>query len=195
MQRLSPLFTLLALLATVAALPAAAHVTPNVQLVQRGAFVQKSLPAASKFFEKHLDLGSADLAAVRRATGWTPSQEDTKVYVGRDAGGALVGTVVFIWTPSQHGPVSVAVAFDPSGKVLRATVTDVGSEPLSWVQPLLDAGGMEALAGLAPDQKPDPAAIAPAVKGRMSRYYAEVIARGVERAQAIERVAAATPAS
>lgn len=181
---LLPLFAL----ATVAAY---AHVTPNVELVQRGSFIRGSLPAATQFFEKKLELGRDDLAAVREATGWAPSSEDTKIYVGRDGDGALVGTVVFVWTPSQHGPVSVAVAFGADGTVKRATVAEVGSEPLGWVQPLLDADGMKAFDGLGLDEAPDAGRVAPGVGGKMSRYYARVIAQGVERAQAVERVAVA----
>lgn len=186
---------LLVVFVWVAALPARAHVTPNVELVKRGAFIQTSLPGAARFFEKKLDLGRVDLAAVRKETGWSPSHEDTKVFVGRDEDGALVGTVVFVWTPSQHGPVSVGVAFDANGKILHATVTEVGSEPLSWVQPLIDAGGMTAFDGLTRGQTPDPDRVAPQVEGKMSRYYARIVAQGVERAQAIERIASGAGAS
>lgn len=182
---------LLASLPFLFASPAArAHVTPNVELVKRGVFIQKSLPQATQYFEKQLDYGAADLAAVRQETGWSPSNEDTKVYVGRDEEGSLVGTVIFVWTPSQHGPVSVGVAFDAEGTILRATVTEVGSEPLSWVQPLLDAGGMTAFEGLSRGQRPDPAKVAPEIEGKMSRYYAEIVVQGVERAQAVESIAA-----
>jgi len=179
----------LVLLAALTPAAAFAHVTPNVELVERGVFIRKALPGASQFFEKNLDLGDVDRAAIRQATGWSPSMDDAKVYVGRDEAGALTGTAVFVWTPSQHGPVSVGVAFDPVGAILRATVTEVGSEPLSWIKPLLDGGGMAAFEGLALDQGPDPSRVAPEVQAKMSRYYAEIIAQGVQRAQAIEQVA------
>jgi hypothetical protein len=183
--------TLAAAAAAFAATPALAHVTPNVTLLKRGEFVKQSLPAASELFEQRLAFGAADAAAIKSRTGWTPSEEDVKVYVGRDAQKRLVGSAVFLWVPSEHGPVGVAAAFDPTGKVVQAAVTDAGSEPLAWVRPLLQDGGMAALAGLPLDASPDPAKIAPAVTGRMSRYYAEVIAGGVARAQAVERVSLA----
>jgi hypothetical protein len=169
--------------------PAFAHVTPNVQLVKKGEFVRQTLPGASRFLEKRLDLGAAQVAAIRHRTGWTPSDEEVKLYVGRDGQGGLVGSVVFLWIPSEHGPVGVGVAFDPGGRIVRADVTDAGSEPLAWIQPLLGPGGLAAFAGLPPSTPPDPAGIAPGVRGRMSRYYAEVIAAGVLRAQAIEQAA------
>lgn len=179
------------LLAALSALPALAHVTPNVELVKKGEFVRQSLPDAAQYLEKKLAIGRADLAAIKQATGWTPSEEDVRVYVGRDRQGALLGTVVFVWIPSEHGPVGVGVAFDAGGAVQRAAVTDVGSEPLAWVRPLLAGNGMAAFAGLPLGTPPDPARLSPAATGSMSRYYAQVIAEGIARSQAIERVAQA----
>lgn len=171
-----------------AALPVLAHVTPNVELVKKGELIRQSLPAASKFFEEKLALSPAQLAAVKQETGWTPNADEAKLYVGRDGQGALVGRAALLWVPSMHGPVGVAVVFDPHGKILRAAVTDVGSEPLAWVRPLIDAGGLAALDGLAAGAAPDPAKIAPGVTNAMSRYFAKVISDGVARAQALERV-------
>jgi hypothetical protein len=165
-----------------------AHVTPNVVLVRRGDFVKESLAGASKFFEK--TLGVSAIAAVRARTGWTPSGEDTKVYVGRDGDGRLVGSVVFLWVPSQHGPLSLGVAFGPDGRVRRATVLEVGTEPLAWVRPLLQDGVLGGFEGLAPSEPPDPSRISPRAAGAMSRYYAQVIAGGIARAQAVERASA-----
>lgn len=174
-----------------AAIPAAAHVTPNVELVRKGEFIRESLPGAARFFEETLALNAADRAALRRETGWEPGEDDAKVYVGRDGAGQRVGTVVLVWVPSQHGPVGVAAAFEPDGKVRRAAVTDAGSEPLVWLRPLLEAGGLAAFDGLALGAHPDPAKVAPQVAGRMNRYYAEVVAQGVARAQALERLSLA----
>ncbi len=167
---------------------ALAHITPNVELVRKGDFLKQSLPAATRFFERQLMIGGPDGTAIRKATGWTPTEEEVKVYVGRDEKGRLVGSVIFLWVPSEHGPVGIGVAFDGQGLVLRAAVTDVGSEPLAWVRPLVTAGGMESFVRLAGDAPPDPSRVAPDVRGPMSRYYAKVIAEGVARAQALERV-------
>jgi hypothetical protein len=174
------------------AVPALAHVTPNIELVKKGEFVRESLPGAAHFFQESLALSPGDRATVRRATGWEPSDEDAKVYVGRDGDGRRVGTVALVWVPSQHGPVGVATAFEADGKVRRVAVTDAGSEPLIWVRPLLDAGGLAAFSGLPLDARPDPAKVAPQVEGRMNRYYAEVVAQAVARAQALERLSLAT---
>jgi hypothetical protein len=133
-------------------------------------------------------ISRGDGAAIRKATGWAPSEEDTKIYVGRDAQGQLVGTVIFLWMSSQHGPVGIGVAFRPDGTVRRVAVTDIGSEPVVWVRPLIDGGGMGAFEGLAAGAAPDSSRVAPQVNGSMSRYYARIIAGGVDRAQAVERV-------
>ena len=171
-----------------------AHVTPNIQLVKRGEFLRSSLPGAVKFFEKQLMIGGPDMAAIEKATDWIPSEEDARMYVGKDAGGRPAGAAVFVWVPSEHGPVGIGVAFDAGGRIIAAEVTDVGTEPLAWIRPLLSSGGMAAFVGLPADRPPDPARVAPSVTGRINRYYAEVISRGVARAQALERLSLRTPA-
>jgi hypothetical protein len=168
-----------------------AHISPSVTVVARGEFLRQSLPGAAHFFEKRMLISGPQVASLRRETGWVPSEENTKVYVGRDARGELVGTVIFLWLSSQHGPVGLGVGFAPDGRIRRVAVTDMGSEPLAWVRPLIDAGGLAAFETLAPGAAPDASRIAPAVSGAMSRYYARVIAGGVARAQALERVVAA----
>jgi hypothetical protein len=183
--------TLLVALSLTPALPALAHVTPNVELLKKGEFVQQSLPGATAFLEQKLTFGGSDLAAVKKATGWTPSEEDTRIYVGRNAQGERVGTVVLLWVPSEHGPVGVGVAFGTDGKIFHCAITDAGSEPLAWIRPLIQSDGLAVWNGLALGSAPDAAKMAPQVTGRMSRYYAEVVAQGVTRAQALERVSLA----
>lgn len=170
------------------AFPLLAHVTPNVQLIRHGDFLREGLPGAKTFFEKHLKFSRGDLAAVRRSTQWSPSAQDTRVYDGRSAGGTSVGTVIFLWMASEHGPIGLGIAFDPAGTIRQVAVTDAGSEPLAWVRPLVAAQGLSSLNRLGPGEAPDPRKIAPAATGKMNRYYARVIARGVARAQALERI-------
>lgn len=181
--------TLRALAALGFAAAALGHITPNVELVRKGDFLKEALAGATKFFERRLMISGPDGAAIREATGWSPSEEDTKVYVGRDEKGRLAGSVVFLWMPSQHGPVGVAVAFDPARAVRRVAVTDVGSEPLAWVRPLLEGKGLKALEGLPANSAPEAARLAPPDAGAMTRYYARVIADAVVRAQRVAGVA------
>jgi hypothetical protein len=165
-----------------------AHITPNVTLIRRGDFVKVSLPGATKFFEK--SLGPAAVAAVARETGWTPSDDEAKIFVGRDDSGRLVGTVVFLWVPSQHGPLGMGVAFAPDGKIRRATVTDVGTEPLVWVKPLLRDGAIIGVDAVSLAESLDSARVAPEATGSMCRYYCKVVCDGITRAQAMERAEA-----
>src|SRR5262249_45927014 len=167
---------------------AAAHVTPNQQLVKRGQFIKQSLPQATKFFERQL---TADQASqIKKQTGWDPTSEETKVYVGRDDQDKLIGSVVFLWLASEHGPVALGVAFGADNRILSATITDAGTEPVIWIRPLLQDNTITAARGLGITDKIDPEKIAPSITGNMSRYYARVIAEGISRAQAIVEILA-----
>jgi hypothetical protein len=183
MRRLLLVLAALALAAAVFA-----HVTPNVTLLKRGDFAKVALPNAAKLFEETLRLSPEDRTAIEHATHWSPNAEDAKVYAGRDAAGHLVGRLIFLWLPSQHGPVAVATAFSPDGTLRGTAVTDVGTEPLGWVRPLLSDGMVTGFAGLALGAEPEASRIVPAGAGNMTKYYAGVIADGVRRAQALERV-------
>lgn len=159
------------------------HVTPNVTLLRRGDFLRQTLAGASHFFEKVLDASA--LAAAERATGWRPTSEEARVYVGREAGGKLVGLTVFLWLPSQHGPIGLGATFDPDGRLREAAVTDIGEEPLIWVRPLVLDNRLKGMFDLARNASPDPGRLVPAGAGAMTRYYAKVIAEGIRRAQAV----------
>jgi hypothetical protein len=165
-----------------------AHVTPNVTLVRRGDFAKGALPNAANLFEETVRLSPQDRVSVERTTPWSPDAEETKIYGGRDSAGRLVGRLIFLWLPSQHGPVAIATAFGADGTLQKTAVTDVGTEPLAWVRPLLSDGMVSGFSGLALDAEPDASRIVPEGAGTMTKYYAGVIAEGVRRAQALERV-------
>jgi hypothetical protein len=176
------------------AAPPSTKVPPNVQLLKPGDFVRQGLATATQFFQQNLVLTAADAAAIKARTRWTPSKEDYAVHLGRDAQGGLVGLAVFVRVPSDLGPVGVAVAFDPTGKVLQAAVTDVSSDLLALADLLRLLNAFLPYTGLPLDARPDPASLAPGTTAAMSRYYAQVIAQGVERAQAVARVSLAAAA-
>lgn len=161
------------------------HVTPTVQLERRGDFIRDNLPGATHFFERKLDESAMAALAKSESRKWRPSAREIKVYVGRDADGHEIGAVVFLRVPSEHGPVGLGVAFDAGGVILRAAVMEVGSEPLAWVQPLIDAGGLNTLKGLRAGQPIEAEKLAAGVKGSMSHYYAGIVAKGVARAGAV----------
>jgi hypothetical protein len=162
-----------------------AHVTPNVQLLKTGDFLKQALLGATSFFERRIPLKALE----GKAFSGPVSEESARLYVGRGVGGRLIGSVVFLWVPSRHGPVRIGVSFDAEGFVRQAVVTDVASEALACVRPLLAAGAMEGFQGLSADASLRPETVAPQVIGSMSRYYAKVLAEGVARAMAIEKAA------
>ncbi len=182
-MRKAPLFLLLLSFSAAAA----AHVSPNVTLVRRGDFLRQAFPDAAGFFEKALERPPAGKEL--HGAGWRSSSDEARIYVARTAEGKVTGTAVFLWIPSQHGPIGIGVAFDAEGAVRQAAVTDVGAEPLAWVRPLLVRNRVDGLAGLRLNTAPDPNRLAPAGAGTMTRYYAKVVAEAVSRAQAIERAA------
>jgi hypothetical protein len=162
-----------------------AHLTPNVSLVRRADFLRQAFPSAPQFFEKVLEGHAA--SSIGKTGGSRASGEDARVYVARTADGKLLGTAVFIWVPSQHGPVGLGAAFDAEGRLHSAAVTDIAAEALAWVRPLLTESRLDSITGLEPGQSPEPDHIAPAGAGVMTRYFAKVIAEGIRRAQAIEK--------
>jgi hypothetical protein len=66
----------------------------------------------------------------------------------------------------------------------------VGFQATPWRIERIDGGGLAAFEGLSTDAAPDPSRVAPLARGSMIRYYAGVIAGGVTRAQAVQRVVA-----
>jgi hypothetical protein len=50
----------------------------------------------------------------------------------------LVAATIFVTEFTLHGPIRVAVALGPNGKVKGAAVTELTEETYSWVEPLVD---------------------------------------------------------
>src|SRR5581483_11708856 len=96
------------------------------------------LQGARKFFVREVRLSDAERAAIRRTSGWSPDEDFYRFYLGRDADGRLVAAAVFVTDFTIHGPVRVAVALGPDGRVRGATVVEVTEETYPWVKPLID---------------------------------------------------------
>jgi hypothetical protein len=130
-------------------------------------------------------LSAADRKAIRQKTGWNPDDDHYRFYIGRAADGAAVGATIFLSEFTIHGPVRVAVAIGPEGKVSGASVVEVTEESYTWVKPLLDGGFLQRFAG-----RDGRSALAQTgnIGGSMPRFYAEVIARLVGRAATLYEV-------
>lgn len=147
--------------------PALAHITPPVMLVSDRDAVVGLLSGARRFFVREVRLTASERDAIKRQTGWTPDEDFYRFYLGRNAEGRLVAATIFVTEFTIHGPVRVAVALGPDGKVRGATVVEVTEETYPWVKPLIDQ---------------DLTRLSPAGLESMPQFYAQVIAGLVRRA-------------
>ena len=173
-------------LAVVMAAPALAHITPPVVLVSDRDALITLLAGARRFFVREVRLTDAEKQKIRQQTRWTPDEDFYRFYIGRDEQGRAVAATVFVTEFTIHGPVRVAVALGPDGKVRGATVVELTEETYPWVKPLLDrqftreyvgrdARGTFTVGGDGGDS--------------MTHFYGEVIASLIRRAAVLYEVA------
>jgi len=174
-----------AILSALFSVSARAHITPPVVLASDREAVVRLLPAATRYFVREVRPSPAEQDAIRQRTGWNPDEDFYRFYVGRTAEGAPVAAIVFLSEFTLHGPVRVAVAVGPDGKVTGASVVEVTEESYTWVKPLLDGGFLQRFAG---HDARDALAQAENVGGSMPRFYAGVIARLIARAATLYEV-------
>lgn len=127
-----------ALVALAMAAPARAHITPPVVLASDREAVVRLLAGARRFFVREVRLTAAEKQMIRQQAGWSPEEDFYRFYIGRDDQGRVVAATVFLTEFTIHGPVRVAVALGPEGKVKGATVVELSEETYPWVKPLLD---------------------------------------------------------
>jgi hypothetical protein len=171
-----------AVLATVVAGPATAHMTPPVALASEREAVTRLLSGSSRYFVREVRLSPAGKAAVRERTGWSADDPYYRFYVGRGSDGAAIAAAVLLTDFTIHGPVRVAVAIAPDGKVKGVQVVEVTEEVHGWVKPLLDSGFLQRFVGA--DARRAPSNVA-GIDNAMRRFYAGVIAGLVSRAGAL----------
>lgn len=165
-----------------AMLGAAAHPSPKVVLVKHADFIRQTLPGATQYFVRTVDIGKQDLATIRQQSAFTPDDPDVQFYLGQGSGGAPVGVVLFQQVDSPHGPIEVGLTLGPDGAVAHAMVTTATVETKPWVQEAVGTGLMERFTGMR--QGDDPRKALSGVDGKlngMSQYMAELIATAVGR--------------
>ena len=109
--------------------------------------------------------------------------------LGKSADGRDVGVVRFPQANTVHGPVEVALAMTPEGKIARVTVTRATVETKPWVEEAIATGFLDDMKGLSTTDNPA-TAVTP-LKGKlggMPYFEAEVIAAAVERGLVVYRV-------
>jgi hypothetical protein len=130
------------------------HITPTVYLLSKPEAIQRELPGATQFFVKQVDIGREDFELVKSRTGWAPEDRTFRFYSGKDASGELQGTVEFVLVDTPHGPIEVALAFGPDGKVSQVLVITATVETVPWVNAVVKSGMLKEYLGLAADARP-----------------------------------------
>jgi hypothetical protein len=167
------------------AAPARAHITPPVVLVSDRDAVVSLLAGARRFFVREVRLTAAEKQTIRQETGWSPEEDFYRFYIGRDEQGRVVAATVFVTDFTVHGPVRVAAALGPDGKVKGATVVELTEETYPWVKPLLDRNFTRDYVGR--DAR-GTFAVSAGGGESMAQFYGQVIASLIQRAAALYEI-------
>lgn len=177
-----------ATLALAAAAPR--HITPTVILEKQADMIRATVPGATGFFLKTVDIGRADYERIRTEGGFEPEDDAFKFYYGKDASGDVAGVVLFPQVNTQHGPLEVGLSMTPDGAIRKAVVTKATVETKPWVVAAVKAGLMKRFEGMRPGDDPSGtlAALAGDGLGEMPRYMAKITAETVARGLVLYRV-------
>ena len=178
--------TVIKLALAAAALGAAAHPTPKVVLMKHADFIRQTIPGAKQYFVRTVSIGKQDLAAIRKASDYTPDDPDVQFYLGQGESGATVGVALFQQVDTPHGPIEVGLTFGPHGAIAHALVTTATVETKPWVQEAIAAGLMDKFVGMR--QGDDPRKALQGLDGKiggMPEYMAELIATAVGRGEVL----------
>lgn len=126
---------------------AQAHVTPNVKLLTTREAVSRLLPANGKLFMKNVALSPEQTEQLEAKGNWDGSDTEYQFFVSRDENHRVLRAAILMTEHSRHGPMVVAVGLSPEGKVTDAVLTDIQTEPMEWVGPLLRAHYLSSFQG------------------------------------------------
>jgi len=182
------LATLLAFLLLVGA--AMAHITPPVVLASDRETLLGFLAGARKFFVREVRLSAQERETLRRQWSWNPDEDFYRFYLGRNESGGLVAATVFLTEFTIHGPVRVAVALGPDGRVKDARVVELTEETYPRVKPLIDQNFTKQFVG---QDSRGQFALGPRQSGAgldaMTQFYGQIVASLIQRAAALYEVA------
>ncbi|PYP15152.1 MAG: hypothetical protein DMD54_12605 [Gemmatimonadetes bacterium] len=170
-----------------AAAAALLHITPTVVLMKREDAVAKLLPGADQFVSRELHLSSADSKRIHDAVGWEPPDGVVTFYLGKKQD-QVTGVLVFMRVDCQHGPIELAIGYDPHDTVRAVEVTKATVEMKPWIVEALRAGLTNEYRGLAVAEPPSGAEKVKPHVGSMPGYMAELIDKGVMHANAAYRL-------
>jgi hypothetical protein len=178
-------FAATALVTLVLAAPARAHITPPVVLASDRDAVAGLLTGARRFFVREVRLTAAERQMIRQQTGWSPDEDFYRFYIGRDEQGRIVAAAVFLTEFTIHGPVRVAVALGPDGKVKGSTIVELTEETYPWVKPLLDREFTREYVGRDASGK---FTVSAGGGDSMAQFYGQIIASLIQRAAMLYEV-------
>ena len=163
------------------------HITPTVIMVKRQDAVAHLLPGADEFSARDLHLSSGDSKKLHDAVGWEPPDGVVTFYIGKNRN-QTVGSLIFMRVDCQHGPIELAVGYDPRGTIRGVEVTKATVEMRPWILEALRAGLTSPYRGMTTTQTPNAAAQVKPKIGAMPGYMAELIDKGVMHANAAYRL-------
>jgi hypothetical protein len=174
---------------------AVAHVTPPVVLASDRDTLINFLAGSKKYFVREVRLSPQEREALRQQVNWNPDEDFYRFYLGRTDTGGLVASTVFLTEYTIHGPVRVAVALGPDGKVKGARVVELTEETYAWVKPLIDQNFTQDFVGQDSRGK---FVLSPRLSGHaddMPHFYGQLVASLVQRGAALYDVAVAKRAA
>jgi hypothetical protein len=163
------------------------HITPTVVMVKREQAVARLLPGSDEFVARELHLSSADSRRIHDAVGWEPPDGVVTFYVGKHQH-QTTGALLFMRVDCQHGPLELAIGYDPRGTIRGVEVTKATVEMKPWVLEALQAGLTDSYHGITTEQAPSGAGKVKPHVGSMPGYMAELIDKGVMHANAAYRL-------
>ena len=167
-------------IALAAALGASAHPSPKVVLIKHADFIRQTIPAKG-YFVRTVTIGKDDLAAIRKASGYTPDDPDVQFFLGQDGDGKTTGVALFQQVDTPHGPIEVGLTFGPNGAIASAVVTTATVETKPWVQEAIASGFMKGFVGMRQGDDASKALGGTQRLSGMPQYMAELIATAVGR--------------
>lgn len=167
--------------------PGSAHRTPVIKLASVKEAIHRMFPQ-QKLFLKEVDLTDRQVEALESYGNWDSVDTHHKFFVSRGQDHSLKRAAVFMNEFTRHGNIVLAVAFDAKGRVVDVLITDIQSEILGWVEPLLNKNYTQTFRGknsgmdLSLDSKWK-------TSSSMTQTYALIIANAVKKsAQLFDQV-------
>lgn len=124
------------------------HITPTVTLVTEANAIRLAIGGAAHYFARTVDIGRNDLSSIKREASYTPDAEHVRFYYGTDNAGKLTGVMLFPEVNTQHGPIQVGLALDPTGAVIKVIATKATVETKPWVEKMVRSGYLDHFTGL-----------------------------------------------